>query len=259
MTSTKYSLAIIMALFSATMLAAYFGLVTYFSFPDILRESPEYILNQFSSNQSRIVIYYYLFVISQVLFITLVLMFFAFFKEKNSALLIVATGTGVLAGLVQAIGFLRWPFLAPFFSDIMTDPNISETAKESVIITFQAFHQFAGIAVGENLFFLLEGIWAICFSIFLYNHKKLSAPLSSVPFISGILILVYSLEQFGGSLQVLAPLNVVAHGALVFWFLALSKLLFTHSSFESQHKVGAVAAGILVTCYLIIVLPGIFT
>ncbi len=42
---------------------------------------------------------------------------------------------------------------------------------------------------------------------------------------SGLMILAYSLKQFGGVFSLLAPLNIVAHGALVFWFLGLALIL----------------------------------
>lgn len=39
-------------------------------------------------------------------------------------------------------------------------------------------------------------------------------------------ILIYTLEQFGGVFAALGPLNVLAHGGLLFWLLGLAWLLF---------------------------------
>ena len=259
MKQLNISLAITTAGFAVAMLAAYFGLVTFFEFPDILRTGREHMLKLFLQNKEVVVPFYYLFVISQVIFVGIVLQMSHYYRDTPSMLLTVATGFGVLAGLCQAIGFLRWPFLVPYLASVISDPASSAASKEAAEVVFQSFHLFAGVAVGENLFFVLEGVWGICFGLYLVRYQHLSKALASVPIVAGVLILVYSLEQFGGAMSVLAPLNVIAHGALVFWFLALSKIFFqSNTAINHQNHVGKVATVVLWALYLVIVLPGLF-
>ena len=258
MKQTNLSLGLTMGGFSLLMLTAYFGLTSYFEFPDILRTETSYMLRVFQENQNFVVPFYYLFALSQVVFVAIVLQLGHYFRDTPSMLIKVATEFGVLAGLCQAIGFLRWPFLTPYLAAVISDTNASTTSKEAAMVVFQSFHQFAGVAVGENLFFVFEGVWGICFGVYLMKHRLLSKPLASIPVIAGILILIYSLEQFGGAMTFLAPLNVIAHGALVFWFVALSKLFLQHNTVVTcDHKVGRITMPILWMLYLLIVLPGL--
>ena len=268
MKQINLTLGITMGGFSLLMLAAYFGLVVYFEFPDILRAETSHMLSVFQRNQNAIVLFYYLFVISQIVFVAIILQLGHYFRNAPSMLLTISGGFGVLAGLCQAIGFLRWPFLVPYLASIVSDPTASIVSKETANIVLQSFHQFSGVAIGENLFFIFEGVWGICLGVYLIKYRLLSRPLSIIPLVAGVIIIVYSLEQFGGSMAVLAPLNVIGHGALVFWFLALSKIFLQHSMISKSRnrnsqninhhtRVGKITVAFLWITYLGIVTPGL--
>src|SRR5689334_24158574 len=69
--------------------------------------------------------------------------------------LVVGTAIGVLAGAVQFLGLIRWPFLVPSLADMYTDPESTQATRDGVAVVFQAFHRYAGMAIGEHLGFLL--------------------------------------------------------------------------------------------------------
>lgn len=257
MTTLNRTIALAMSAYSGLMLVAYFGLVTYFQFPDVLRLPTTQMMDIFIANQSRIVGFYYLFVLSQIAFIGLVLVMHHYLRKEPSVYLTLATGLGILSGLCQAIGFARWPFLVPYLAGIIQDPASTEAMRETALIVFQSFHNFAGVAIGENLFFVLEGLWAISLSAHLYMRKVLSNRLISVLASSGIAILIYSLEQFGGPMSALGPLNVVAHAALVFWFIALTVTLFTRAqAIDARARLHPLTTAGVWLAYLAIVVPG---
>lgn len=257
MSSLNKTLSISMAVFSGLMLIAYFGLVTYFQFPDVLRLPTTEMMAIFIANQSKIVCFYYLFVLSQIAFIGVVLIMHHYLGKEVSVYLTMATGFGILAGLCQAIGFARWPFLVPYLAGIVQDPNSSEAMRETALLVFQSFHNFAGIAVGENIFFVLEGLWATSLSVHLYRKHAMSMRLIAVPALSGIAILIYSLEQFGGAMAALGPLNVVAHAALVFWFIALAVTLFNkETAIDANTRLHPITTTTVWIAYLAIVVPG---
>lgn len=250
-------LALAMLTFSALMLTAYFGLATYFQFPEVLRLQTTTMMEIFIANQTKVMTFYYLFVLSQIVFIGVVLIFHHYLSRQRSVYLTLATGFGVVAGLCQAIGFARWPFLVPYLAGIVQDPSATEIQRETAVIVFQSFHHFAGIAVGENIFFLLEGLWAVCLSAHLFTSRQMSLRLVSVLFLSGIAILTYSLEQFGGAMAVLGPLNVAAHAAIVFWFIGLSVTLLSQSTYvDSDTRIHPLTSAIVSAAYLAIVVPG---
>lgn len=60
---------------------------------------------------------------------------------------------GVLAGVVQVLGLLRWPFAVPALADA-ADPRAAETI-------FAALHGYLGTGVGETLGYLLTAAWTL--------------------------------------------------------------------------------------------------
>lgn len=209
-------------LFVVLMLVPYAVLVTYFDFPNILREAPADIMLKFKQSQSKVVFGYYLFTLSQIVFSGVVISLFCTYRKSVSDTLIFATFFGFIAGILQAIGFSRWPFAVPKIAETVSSPTVDQLTKDSAINDLATLHNFGGVAIGENLFFVCESIWAITFGLFLLSHKQLS-PWFGRSFITcGILVAIYSLEQFGGVFSILGPINVVAHAGIVFTLLGLS-------------------------------------
>jgi hypothetical protein len=70
-----------------------------------------------------------------------------------------ATAFGVVAGVVQFLGLVRWPILVPYLSDTYLDPASSQATRDSVLVVFESFNRYAGVAVGENLGYLFTALW----------------------------------------------------------------------------------------------------
>jgi Domain of unknown function (DUF4386) len=71
----------------------------------------------------------------------------------------VATTIGVLAAVVQFLGFARWPFLVPELARAYADPASSQATREATRVAFESFHPYLGIGLGECLGYLLTGAW----------------------------------------------------------------------------------------------------
>ena len=67
----------------------------------------------------------------------------------------------MLAGRVQLLGLIRWPFLVPYLARVDADPDASPARREAVDIVFQSFNRYLGVAVGEHLGYLLTGTWTV--------------------------------------------------------------------------------------------------
>ncbi|MDH3326950.1 MAG: hypothetical protein OEM38_09575 [Gammaproteobacteria bacterium] len=91
------------------------------------------ILSPVDATERRITFFYYVFVLSQIIFIAIFLQIRNYFSKSDSLLLTLATGFGALAGFAQAISFLRWPFLAPYLSSLISKPetSMSQTVSAS--------------------------------------------------------------------------------------------------------------------------------
>jgi hypothetical protein len=83
------------------------------------------------------------------------------FQPDVPGFLVVGTAIGVLAGAVQVLGLIRWPFLVTSLADMYTQPDSTQATRDAVVIVFQAFHRYAGVAIGEHLGYIFTSIWTV--------------------------------------------------------------------------------------------------
>jgi uncharacterized protein DUF4386 len=140
-----------------------------FGYPDILREPTGYVLRHFDAGGSSLVAIWYGFVLTAVLFVPLAVMVHKVLARENTPYMAVAAAFGVVAGVVQFLGLVRWPFLVPYLADTYLDPASSGATRESVAVVFQAFNQYAGVAVGENLGYLFTGLWTALVALAMFG------------------------------------------------------------------------------------------
>jgi len=144
-----------------------------FEYPDILRQSTADVLAKFQAGGTRLIAVWYALTLTAVLFIPLVvLMHRVLVAQEASVTLWIATVFGVVAGLAQTLGFLRWPFLVPHLAAAYLAPGASEAQRATAALVFEAFHRYAGMAVGEHLGYLSTSVWT-----FLIALLMLRAPL----------------------------------------------------------------------------------
>ncbi len=144
-----------------------------FEYPDILRQPTAAILTKFQAGGTGLIAAWYALTLTAVLFIPVVLLMHRVMAaDQASMALWVATTFGVVAGLAQTLGFLRWPFLVPLLAQAYLDPAASEAQRAAAAMVFEAFHRYAGMAVGEHLGYLSTSTWT-----FLIALLMLRAPL----------------------------------------------------------------------------------
>ena len=72
-----------------------------------------------------------------------------------------AVTIGVLAGLVQMLGLLRWVYRgAGLPAPTPTRPSIPRSGGANAA-AFRALHQYLGVGVGEHLGYLFTGLWSV--------------------------------------------------------------------------------------------------
>jgi hypothetical protein len=140
-----------------------------FEYPDILREPTGYVLRNFDGGGGELVAIWYGFMLTAVLFIPLAVLVHKALVREDTPYMAVATAFGVVAGMVQFLGLVRWPFLVPYLADTYLDPASSAATRESVAVVFQAFNQYAGVGVGENLGYLFTGIWTALVALAMFG------------------------------------------------------------------------------------------
>jgi len=173
-----------------------------FEYPDILREPADYVLRRFDAGGAGLVATWYGFMLTAVLFVPLAVLVYRVFSREAEVppYLGLATVFGVVAGVVQFLGLVRWPFLVPYLADTYLDPASSEATRESVAVVFGAFNNYAGVGVGEHLGYLFTGLWTALISLAMVRSPlfgRLGRWLGMVGILSALGIFAGMLEPAG--------------------------------------------------------------
>ena len=148
-------------------------LQTLFEYPDILRQPTAEVLTKFQAGGPSLVAVWYVLTLTAILFIPISLLVHRVLADREaSTLLWIATTFGVVAGVAQTLGFLRWPFLVPSLAQAYLAPGASAAQQAATAAVFDAFNRYAGMAIGEHLGYLSTSVWT-----FLIAARMLRVPL----------------------------------------------------------------------------------
>ncbi|WP_157156286.1 MULTISPECIES: DUF4386 domain-containing protein [unclassified Diaminobutyricimonas] len=197
----------------------------FFDYPGILRQPGREVLQRFEAGGTRLVLLWWGLAVSAVLFIPVVILT-VFLIESAPAPLVAATLTiGVLAGLVQALGLMRWPFLVPYLARTLSDRSSSEGERDAATVVFQAFNRYLGVAIGEHLGYAFTGAWTILFAAAMLSGDGLPGWLAIVGIVIGTALMLGSLEFVGPAeptgWKLAAVLVPVAYTLWSAWLVAL--------------------------------------
>jgi hypothetical protein len=134
-----------------------------FEYPDILRRPTSEILERFRAGGSGLILLWWTFMLSGSLLIAGVVLLGQVLGFEG--IVPVAVTVGILAGLVQMLGLLRWVYAVPALARAYTDPTLTPEQREVYAAIFQALHQYLGVGVGEHLGYLFTGIWSALIGI----------------------------------------------------------------------------------------------
>ena len=177
---------------------AFADLARTFDYPDILRREPGEILGRFQAGGTALIVRWWAFAIVALAFVPI----------GAAAPMVIAPGSvaatatlalAVAAGLVQAIGLVRWPFLVPELARRHADAAASPAERATIELVFASVHRLLGVAIGEHLGYLLTGLWTLALSATLLVATGEAVPgLLAVPgFVIGLALIVGSLEFVG--------------------------------------------------------------
>jgi hypothetical protein len=252
-----YIAAFCVALAHVLLLSAGFlVLVDQFQFPEILRVSSQERLALFTKNAALIVPAYYAMGLSGLTQIGLAVLFHRSFAQQGT-LLLLALVAGICAGMFQAMGFMRWPIAVPFLAQQMSAATTAD-AQAMVALVEGTLNRYAGMVVGEHLGFLAQGFWTLFVSPAMMSGVLFSRVYGVVGAVLGLLILVSSLEQLGGSFEQLGMVSAPASAAWLGWLLMCGLSLLRTGADGTGPKFGMLSlAGLagLMGCLVLTSLP----
>ncbi len=204
--------------------AAFALLASRFDYPDILRRPTAEVLERFQLGGSSLVLLWWCFAMTAVLLVPLVVLLAESLPGADGALLGVGVAVGVLAGLVQFLGLIRWPFLVPYLARVSADPRTSEARREAVDLVFQSFNRYLGVAVGEHLGYLLTGAWSFLAGIAMTQSTATPAWLGGIGILAGSALIVCSFEFVGSfepsGWELAEKLTPIAYVVWSLWLIA---------------------------------------
>jgi len=201
----------------------FFLLQRSFDYPDILRKPPHEILERFHLGSARLVTLWYSFMLTSLLFILLATLLPQVIGPGSALFVVFATTVGVLAGLLQTLGLIRWSFLVPLLAGIYTDPTASQATRDSAVVVFQAFHRFAGVAIGEHLGYLFTSLWTLLIAVAMTQSPIFPSWLGWLGLIPAAGIFLGVFEEAG--FKAAGAINAVSYILWSLWLIAMGVFL----------------------------------
>jgi hypothetical protein len=200
-----------------------------FEYPDILRQPTANVLTKFAAGGSNLIAVWYALTLSAVLFIPLVVLFHQVLAEHTtSTTLRVATVFGIVAGFAQTLGFLRWPFLVPHLAQAYLEPGASEAQRAAAAMVFDAFHRYAGMAVGEHLGYLSTSVWTFLVALLMLRAPLFGRALGLSGMLLALGITSGLLEPAG--LELAGTINALSYLAWALWLIVVGVVLLLRRS-----------------------------
>ena len=171
-----------------------------FAYPAILRQPAPDVLTQFAAGGPTLVGVWYALTLTALAFVPLTVLVQRVLSERSASPLIgLAAAFGVTAGLVQTLGFVRWPFLVPFLAQSYLTPEATEMQRVTAIGLFDAFNHYAGAGVGEHLGYLTTAVWTLLTAVVMVRTGLLSRWLGITGGVLGVGIAAGLVEPTAGS------------------------------------------------------------
>lgn len=166
-----------------------------FDYPDILRRPARDILERFRDGGSTLILLWWAFMLSGLLLIAGVVLLGQ--ALGFTGIVPLAVTLGVLAGLVQMLGLLRWVYLVPSLARMNADPQLEGGQRDANLAVFRATHQYLGVGVGEHLGYLFTGMWSVLIGVAIIGSELLPGWTGWVGVVIGTGLIAGSAEFLG--------------------------------------------------------------
>jgi hypothetical protein len=166
-----------------------------FDYPDILRRPATEILDRFRAGGSSLILVWWMFMLSGLLLIPAAVLLGQ--ALGFTGVVPLAVTVGVLAGLVQMLGLLRWVYLVPSLARMNADPGLGSGERDATVAVFRAMHQYLGVGVGEHLGYLFTGIWSVLTGVAIVGRELIPTWMGWVGIVVGVGLIIGSAEFLG--------------------------------------------------------------
>lgn len=220
MTSARAYAGLLLILAPLIFTAGFTGLQMTFDYPDILRRPAGEVLTRFAGAGMDLHIYWYAMTVAALALIPTSVLTAVHFWKRDPALAGLAAAFGILAGLVQALGLIRWVMLVPALATSYTAGGATDADRAMAAAIFDAANRYLGIGVGEHLGYLFTALWTLLISALIFQDRRILS-VGGVAISLGVL--AGMLEPFG--MPWAGDINAIAFSLWALWALALGVAL----------------------------------
>ncbi len=199
-------------------------LVMTFDYPDVLRQAPGDVLTRYQAGGTTLLLTWWAFAIVGLPLVLAIIALRQLMQRTDTPYLQTATTIGVVGAIVQMVGLLRWTFVVPILAQTYADPSSSESTRAATIVTFQAIHQYGGVALGEHMGQLFTIVWMVLVSLAMFNAPLFRPWLAWFGLVAALVYLLAQTELFA---TVMPNVPVVPQAGLIGSLLWLAWLIAT--------------------------------
>jgi hypothetical protein len=168
---TETTIGYLLILGAVGVFVPYTILTITFNYPDILRQDTSTVLKQFHEGGSALIFTWLAFALLGLPLIPAYTLIGQKLEPKMPHVRWVTT-IGIISGVVQIIGLLRWVFVVPVLATEYVS-TASASKQEAIEISFRVIHQFGGVLLGEHLGQLFTIIWTVFISLSLLKARMI--------------------------------------------------------------------------------------
>jgi len=216
MTTEVRTTGILLVAVPLVFTAGFTGLQMTFEYPDILRHPAGEVLTRFAAAGADLHLYWYAMMAAALAMIPAAIGLGLHLWERDRYLAALSIGAGVLAGLVQALGLLRWVLLVPGLAASYVAPGATEVQQQMATALFDAANRYLGMGVGEHFGYLFTAAWTVlAAALIVRQHRYIAA--------AGVLIslgvMAGMAEPFG--VPMAGAINAISYTLWAVWTLIL--------------------------------------
>src|SRR3569623_79980 len=227
MTATRVLTGTLLVAVPIVLTAGFTGLQMTFDYPAILRHPAGEVLTRFADGSADLHAYWYAMFIAAVALIPAAIGFALLNWRQNQLGAALAGGFGVLAGLLQALGLLRWTVLVPSLATAYTAPGASDLDKALATSAFDTANAYLGMGVGEHMGYLLSALFSVAVAMTIVRRWPLMA-WTGIVLALGVASGMHETFGDGG----VSMVNAIAYMAWSLWAVILGVLLLRGSRAE---------------------------
>lgn len=151
------------------------GLQMTFDYPDILRQPAADVLTRFAAAGADLHLYWYAMFAAALGLIPAALGLAALRAKDSPYLAALAGGLGTVAGLVQAMGLLRWVMLVPVLAAHYVAPGATDVDRALALSGFETANAYLGMGVGEHMGYFFTALWTLVVSLLVWERWRAMA------------------------------------------------------------------------------------